>query len=187
MSLRIKKGNDPKGILDSVEKLSGVTLSACLQCKRCSGGCPSATDSGSSPAEIIKALQLGAGDEILDRDIVWTCLSCATCFSRCPVQINMGAVMDALRILAVKKGLARPEGKMPLMNRLLLETVRRFGRTYDLGALAFYKAGTSSYTKDLEKFPSLLTKGKIALLPPRGADKKLVRRIFKNSAKAGEY
>jgi len=139
-----------------------------------------------TPAEIIKALQLGAGNEILEREIVWTCLSCATCFSRCPVQINMGAVMDALRILAVEKGLARPEGNMPLMNRVLLETIRRFGRTYDLGAMAFYKAGTATYTKDLEKFPSLLIKGKIALLPPRGADRKVVKQIFKNIAKTGE-
>jgi len=186
MPIRIKKESPSQGILNQVEERSGVTLRACLQCKRCSAGCPASTEAGSSPAEIIKALQLGAGNEILERDIVWTCLSCGTCFSRCPVQINMGAVMDALRILAVEKGLAKPEGNMPLMNRLLLDTIRRFGRTYDLGAMAFYKAGTSSYTKDLEKFPSLLTKGKIALLPPRGADRKLVKRIFKNIAKTGE-
>lgn len=185
MPIRIQK-TPSRGILGQVEELSGATLSACLQCKRCSAGCPVSSEAGSSPAEILKALQLGAGNGILGRDIVWTCLSCGTCFSRCPVNINMGAVMDALRILAVNKGLAKPEGNMPLMNRLLLETVRRFGRTYDLGAMALYKAGTSSYKKDLGKFPSLLTRGKIALLPPRGADRELVRRIFRNSVKTGE-
>jgi heterodisulfide reductase subunit C2 len=186
MPIRIKKEIPLQGLIHQVEERSGVTLSACLQCKRCSSGCPVSTETGSSPAEVIKALQLGAGNEILERDIVWTCLSCATCFSRCPVSIDMGAVMDALRMLAVEKGLAKPEGNMPLMNRLLLDTIRRFGRTYDLGAMAFYKAGTSTYTKDLEKFPSLLSKGKIALLPPRGADRKLVKRIFKTIAKTGE-
>ena len=186
MAITVKKLTSPQGIIREVEEISGVALNACLQCKRCSGGCPVAGEGGSSPAEIIKALQLGAGDEVLKREIVWTCLSCATCFSRCPVRINMGAVMDALRILAVRKGLAGPEGKMPVMNRILLETIRLFGRTYDLGAMAWYKAATSTYKKDLEKFPSLLTRGKIALLPPHGADRKLVKRIFAASKKTGE-
>jgi hypothetical protein len=32
---------------------------------------------------------------------------------------------------------------------------------------------------DTGKFPAMLKKGKIALLPPRGGDRKTVRRIFK--------
>jgi hypothetical protein len=31
---------------------------------------------------------------------------------------------------------------------------------------------------DTEKFPTMLAKRKIALLPPTGADRKTVRRIF---------
>jgi hypothetical protein len=34
---------------------------------------------------------------------------------------------------------------------------------------------------DTEKFPTMLKKRKIALLPPTGADKKTTRRIFKKA------
>ena len=137
----------------------------------------------SSPSEIIKKLQLGAGEELLDSEIIWICASCATCFSRCPMEINMAEVMDALRVMAEARGAAKPEGNMPLMNKLLLGTIKTFGRTYDLGAMALYKAGTASYGKDLDKLPTILKKGKIALLPPHGADRKTVKRIFNNLEK----
>jgi heterodisulfide reductase subunit C len=102
------------------------------------------------------------------------------------MEINMAEVMDSLRIMAVENKAAKPAGNLPLMNKLLLGTIKYFGRTYDLGAMAVYKAGTSSYMQDTEKFPMILKKAKIALLPPQGADKKTVKRIFSNLAKAGK-
>lgn len=180
MSIKIKRAADGRGIMEQVRKLSGVDVSACLQCKKCTNGCPVAGFTTPAPSEIIKRLQLGAGEELLASEIIWVCASCATCFSRCPMEINMAEVMDALRVLAEARGAARPAGNAPLMNRLLLGTIRRFGRTYDLGAMALYKTGTSSYGTDLDKLPTILKKRKIALLPPRGADKKTVRRIFAN-------
>jgi hypothetical protein len=91
-------------------------------------------------------------------------------------------------MLAVERGAATPEGNMPLMNRMLLRTIKSFGRTYDLGAMILYKVGTATYLKDTEKVPMLLKKRKIALLPPRGADKKKVKRILqKFDADKGNY
>jgi heterodisulfide reductase subunit C len=183
MPIKIKKAAAGQGIIAQVKALSGIDVSACLQCKKCTNGCPVAGFTSSSPSEIIKRLQLGAGEELLDIDIIWVCASCATCFSRCPMEINMAEVMDALRVMADARGAAKPQGNMPLMNKLLLGTIKTFGRTYDLAAMALYKAGTASYRKDLDKLPMILKKGKIALFPPHGADKKMVKRIFKNLEK----
>ena len=183
MPIKIKRAAGGKGIIDQVKALSGIDISACLQCKKCTNGCPVAGFTDSSPSEIIKKLQLGAGEEILDSEIIWICASCATCFSRCPMEINMAEVMDALRVMAEAKGAAKPAGNAPLMNKILLGTIKTFGRTYDLGAMALYKAATASYGKDLDKVPTILKKGKIAILPPQGADKKTVKRIFNNLEK----
>lgn len=183
MPIKIKKAAAGRGIIAQVKALSGIDVSACLQCKKCTNGCPVAGFTSSSPSEIIKRLQLGAGEELLDSEFIWVCASCATCFSRCPMEINMAEVMDALRVMAEARGAAKPEGNAPLMNKLLLGTIRRFGRTYDLGAMALYKAGTASYGKDLDKLPAILKKGKIALLPPHGADRRMVQRIFDNLGK----
>ena len=184
MPIRINKETINRGIIDQVKEISGIDINTCLQCKKCTNGCPVSGYTSSSPSEIIKKLQMGAGVELLDSEIIWTCVSCATCFSRCPMEINMAEVMDALRVMAEKTGVANPDGNMPLMNKLLLGTIKTFGRTYDLGAMALYKAGTSSYMKDMDKVSLILKKGKIALLPSHGADKKMVKRIFNNLEKA---
>lgn len=178
MTIQIQ--NAETGIIGRIKEMSGVDIRPCLQCKRCSNGCPVAQNSGYSPSEIIRGLQLGMRDDLLDSDMIWMCVSCAACYGRCPMNIDMPSVIDALRVIAEEKNRRRPEGNMPFMNRVLLGTIRTFGRTYDLGAMALYKMRTSSYLRDTGKFPMILAKRKIALLPPKGADKKTVKRIFKN-------
>jgi heterodisulfide reductase subunit C len=178
MSIRIKKGETGKEIINTVQEMSGVDLSVCFQCKKCSSGCPVSGFVESPSSEIIRRLQLGVGDEILDSDIVWTCASCETCFARCPMGIDMASVMDALRALAIKRKAAVPEGNVPLFNSAFLKTVRIFGRTYDLAMIGMYKIGTKTFMKDTDKFPAILKKKKIALLPTFRADRKRVKRIF---------
>lgn len=179
MPLRIKKEQIKRKIKSAVEEISGVTIDICLQCRRCANGCPVSASTQSSPSEIIKLMQMGAGRELLDNEFIWMCASCGTCFSRCPMKIDSAAIMDALRVLAEENNAARPAGNMPLMNKILLKTIQYFGRTYDAGAMLLYKAGTSSYMKDTENIPVILKKRKIALFPSLGADRKKVKKIFK--------
>ncbi len=182
MSIVISKDKKEKELLNAVKEISGIDISGCLQCKKCSNGCPVGEMTTVSPSEIIKRLQLNIGDSILNSDLVWMCASCETCFSRCPMQINMAAVLDALRIISAKKKTAKQKGNVPFFNKSFLKTVKMFGRTYDLGMIAAYKVGTSSYLQDTEKFPMMLKKGKIALFPSFKADKKYVKKIFKSVA-----
>jgi heterodisulfide reductase subunit C2 len=181
--ITIKKNRIGHGLKDAVEELTGVDLSVCLQCKKCSSGCPVTKIAKTRPSEIMRMLHLEAGDEILATDLVWLCVSCETCSSRCPMGIDVAAVMDSLRRLALERGAPRPEGDMPLFNKAFLKTVEIFGRPYDLAMISAYKLGTGKVMNDTEKFPDMLKKKKIALLPPMEADRKTVRKIFK-SAKA---
>ena len=177
--IAIKKKKDSRALKDAVESLSGVDLSVCYQCKKCSGGCPVAALTRSRPSEIMRQLHLGAGDELLASDLVWMCVSCGTCSARCPMGIDVAVVMDALRCLALERGAPKPAGNVPLFNRAFLKTVQTFGRSYEMGLIAAYKLGTGKLMNDAEKFPVMLKKGKIALLPPRGGDRQTVKRIFK--------
>lgn len=183
MTTRIAKQKTPGDLLKAVQEKADVNLSVCYQCKKCSIGCPVADQAESPPSEIIRRLQLGAGDELLQTGLIWTCLSCETCYARCPNQINFTAVIDALKSLAVEKGVAEPQGDAPLFNRLFLNTVKSYGRAYDLQVIALYKLGTGSLKQDVDKFPAMLKKGKMAILPPSGADKGRIRRIFKKAAR----
>jgi len=178
MAVVISKVKQKDNLLDAVQTISGVDIRSCLQCKKCSNGCPVNSIAGTRPSEIIRQLQLNMGDKILESDLIWSCASCETCFSRCPMKINMAAVMDALRTIAVQKHASRQKGNVHLFNKSFLKTVKMFGRTYDLGMIAAYKFGSSSYFQDTDKFPMMLKKGKIALFPSFKADKKYTKRIF---------
>ncbi len=178
MAIIISKDKKADGLLNSVEEISGIDVRSCLQCKKCTNGCAVVNLVKVPPSEIIRRLQLN-DDDVLSSDLVWMCASCETCFARCPMKINMAAVMDALRVIAVRKNLSKQKGNVPLFNKSFLKTVKMFGRTYDLGMIAAYKIGTSSYFQDTDKFPMMLKKGKIALFPSFKADKKYTKRIFK--------
>jgi len=179
MAITIKKARAAGGLKAVVEEMTGVELNVCFQCKKCTSGCPVAKLIDSRPSEIMRRLHLGAGDELLESDIIWTCVSCETCSARCPMGIDIAAVMDALRALALERNAPKQQGNVPLFNRAFLATVRFFGRTYDIAMIATYKIGTRKFMNDTEKFPAMLKKRKIALLPPFGADRKATRRIFK--------
>jgi len=181
MAIIVTQEKATDGILREVQEISGVDLSVCYQCKKCTSGCPVAALVKSPPSEIIRRLQLNAGDEILESDLLWTCLSCETCSARCPMGIDLAAVMDALRHLALDRKASKQQGNVPLFNRVFLETVRLFGRTYDMLMIAAYKVGTLKLLNDTEKFPTMLKKRKIALFPTLEADRKTVRRIFKKA------
>jgi heterodisulfide reductase subunit C len=183
MTIRVKKQAPENRLLHVVAKMSGADISRCYQCKKCTSGCPVAGLTQSPPAEIIRRLQLGAGNELLESDLIWLCLSCETCSARCPMEINISAVIDSLRSLARETEARRPKGNMPLFNREFLRMVKAFGRSYDLPMIAAYKLGTGNIRQDLEKFPTMLRKGKMAILPPTGADKRGVKRIFKRALK----
>ena len=129
----------------------------------------------------MRRLHLGAGNELLESDLVWTCVSCETCSARCPMGVDVAAVVDALRKLALEKGAAKQEGNVPLFNKAFLKTVELFGRSYEMGMIGAYKLGSGKLMDDTEKFPAMLKKGKMSLFPSLGGDRKTVRRIFKKA------
>jgi heterodisulfide reductase subunit C len=179
MTIKIKKQTSPDSLIRIIEKKAEVSLGKCYQCKKCSVGCPVADQVKSAPAEIIRRLQLGAGLELLKTDLIWTCLSCETCYARCPNEINFAAVIDAMRAVSVEKGVTPPAGNPSLFNRLFLDTVKTYGRSYDLQMIALYKIRTGKIMADMDKFPTMIKKGKIALLPPSTIEKHKVGNIFK--------
>ena len=66
MTLRIGKKKAAEGLAREIEERTGIDLSVCFQCKKCSSGCPVGELVESPPSEIMRRLHLGAGDELLD-------------------------------------------------------------------------------------------------------------------------
>ncbi len=164
-----------------VEAASGASIALCLQCQKCTSGCPVAADADIKPHEIIRLVQLGERDEVLSSRMIWECTSCETCWTRCPQAVALPAAIDALRRLSRAAAKVTPETRVPAFNDIFLGSVRQMGRVYEIGLMAAFKLRTKDLLQDFNKLPAMLRKGKLALLPVfvrgRSDRTRLFRRI----------
>jgi len=168
--------NDPRFLRD-VERRSGAVVSACLQCHKCSSGCPIAPEMDVLPSQIMRMIHLGLVREVLGSRAIWLCASCAACTTRCPMDIDVASVMDALRAMAVARACAAPEARGRHFNESFLASVRRHGRVFELGMMVFYKLRTRDLFTDAAKAPGMFLKRKLGLLP-RLWRSSTVREVF---------
>jgi Fe-S oxidoreductase len=90
-------------------------LFACIQCGKCTGGCPMATKTSLNPRNLIyRLLVAGNGFDIEGREELWDCTTCNTCASRCPKLVNPMEIVISLRSAFVEKGRVHPNVKTAL-------------------------------------------------------------------------
>jgi len=86
-----------------VEELSGQSPYRCYQCGKCSAGCPFADSMDMLPNQVLRLVQLG-DEKVLETGAPWSCASCLACEVRCPRGVDIAKVMEAVRLLALRKG-----------------------------------------------------------------------------------
>lgn len=86
-----------------IELLSGQNVYQCYQCGKCSAVCPMAEDMDYLPNQIMKLLQMGDNKTVSDANTPWICSSCLGCSARCPKGVKIAEVMEALRIIELRK------------------------------------------------------------------------------------
>lgn len=55
------------------------------------------------PRKVIHLAQLGLQEEIEDKNTCWVCASCHSCKVRCPRGVDMPRVMEAIRLMTLRK------------------------------------------------------------------------------------
>jgi heterodisulfide reductase subunit C len=93
--------NDP--FVAKIEELSNQNLLECYQCGKCSAGCPGVAQMDILPNQMIRYAQLGLKEELLNSKSIWVCASCMTCNVRCPKGINVAEIIEAIRLILLRK------------------------------------------------------------------------------------
>lgn len=178
-----RRGQQPAdaALLREVERRSGSAVSACLQCHKCSAGCPVGDDADFRSSQLLRLLHLGADREVLGSRAIWLCSSCQACTSRCPMGIDVAGVMDTLRILAVERQTPLATTRDVKFSRAFLASVRRHGRVFELGMLAAYKLSTLTLFEDLDKGWKMAKSGKLRFWPNRSQGVGDVRKVFRRA------
>lgn len=168
-------------LMNDVERRSGSAVSACLQCHKCSVGCPVGPDMDLMSSQIMRLIHLGAEEEVLESDAIWACASCETCTTRCPMGIDIAAVMDALRMMAVERKAEVADRRGKSFNTAFLTSVRWHGRVFELGMMTLYKLVSRDLFADVDKVPRMLMKRKLSFLPHFSRSAKDVRKAFQRA------
>jgi len=162
-----------------VEKLAGTPIADCYQCGKCSAGCPICPEMYYTPSQIMRLIQLGLRDEALSSRTIWLCASCQTCTTRCPKEVDIAAVMDACRQLAIREGKTNPnESDITAFHQAFLRMIRKYGRLFEFRLVGEYKMNTLHFLQDASVAPIMFLKGKLKLFPEKIKGVKAVRRIF---------
>lgn len=115
-----------------IEESSGQALLACNQCGKCSAGCPVVAAMDLLPNQVIRLAQLGM-EEVLESNTLWLCSSCLTCVTRCPKGVDLPRLMEALRVFALRRGVARLD-----LNALPSELLKALPQLAIVGAYRKY-------------------------------------------------
>lgn len=89
-------------------------LLACIQCGKCTGGCPVSLKTRLNIRRLIYETIVGNGLDLQGRDELWDCTTCATCAIRCPKGVNPVDVIVGMRSFLVDDGRIPPTVRDPL-------------------------------------------------------------------------
>ena len=161
-----------------VSELSHQNVQRCYYCLRCSAGCPAAYAMDYTPAQILRLVQLGQKDILLHSSAIWLCIGCETCGTRCPNEIHAGAVIDALRQIAIQEGVPAAERSVYKLHEAFLDSIRTWGRLHELTMLMEYKLTSRDLFSDLDMGLDMFLKGKIHPWPKRIEGREQIKKLF---------
>lgn len=137
---------------------SGVNVKDCYQCGKCSAGCPVAPMADMMPREVIRNLQLGNVQAVLNSNMPWMCAQCGMCYARCPQSVDLPSLMLACRHEAQACGnVAISEVKK--FNQLFIDGVRREGVSDEAMLAAGFNLTTGHLFQDALSAPKMVLRG----------------------------
>ena len=180
-------GDRGSHFLNRMEGETAANISACYQCERCTNSCPVSAYMDVKPHQVIRYVQLGWREELLQSTTIWVCLSCEMCTTYCPNEVSVAETILHLRSMAARSTVPPREKQLAVFHQTFLEELQRLGRVNEVWLMAALnrkpgilveKLKSGELKKELELGLTLWRKGKLNLLPRRSKAIKEIQEIY---------
>lgn len=169
------------GLAAEVAARSKTNPQSCMSCLSCSGGCPFYRAMDLGPHRVMRYINYGLRQELMASNTIWLCVGCHTCSTVCPMAIDVAAVMDTLRQMALEEGAPVAQPDILAFHREVLETIEKYGRTHKLEIMLRFKARSGHWFQDFDLGLKMLAKRKLDLRPSKIKDPEEIKRLFSRS------
>lgn len=88
---------------EQIIRMSGVDVRKCMKCGKCSGTCPSYDEMEYHPHQFVYMVEKGDIGPLLESESLYKCLSCFACVERCPRNVEPAKLVEAVRLVAIRK------------------------------------------------------------------------------------
>ena len=121
-------------LLDTIMSISGVNPRKCMRCGKCSATCPNYDEMEYHPHQFVYMVETGDIEPLLNSKSIYKCLTCFACVDRCPRGVEPAKLIEAVRLMAVRKQGAnylKPEDIPSLIDedtpgQLLMSALRKY-------------------------------------------------------------
>jgi heterodisulfide reductase subunit C len=162
--------------LNRIQGEAGVNISACYQCERCTNACPVSHYMDIKPHQVMRYIQLGWREQLLQSATIWVCLSCEMCTTYCPNEVDVAESINHLRNMAARASITPHDKSLAVFHQTFLDVLQTSGRVNEIRLMSAYyskldilkeKMKEGSLTEEIRVGMTLLRKGRLKLFTPR--------------------
>lgn len=179
-------GSPDKAFREEVEARSEQVVKNCYQCGNCTAGCPYTFVYEHSVSQIMRLVQSGQKEAVLNSRSLWFCASCQSCTTRCPNEIDVARVMDVCRHMAREAGNS-PVRNVKMFTDAFLGSVERHGRAFELGLMASFVRRTGQAFTNMDIAPKALLRQKLGFTPHKIKGREEIKNIFERYRQGGDH
>ncbi len=92
-----------KDVQNEIVRISGVNPKKCMRCGKCTATCPAFDEMEYHPHQFVAMVESGDIEPLLSSDSLYKCLTCFACVDRCPRGVEPAKLVEAVRLMAVRK------------------------------------------------------------------------------------
>lgn len=180
----LKKGTFIERVISNTP--GGERLMHCIQCGTCGGSCPSGADMNHTPRAIINMIRAGEKEQVLSSNMLWACVSCYFCTSRCPQEIPITDIIYTCKRISIAEK-AYKETDAVALAQTFTGYVDKYGRSFEFGLATGYHL-LNRPLKMMAMGPmgmAMFSRGRMALTPSKIKNIGQLQAIIKKARQIG--